>query len=583
MEDRRSVCGYMLATQQQTWSVVDLGGRWIKCARYELQHGTVRESGSQLIDIQAEGLLSGEEIGTAIGRVLRPDVAHPLAVVLPQSTAVSQIMDLPGRPAGERLDKFEADILELIGLRSERCVYDSHPLKPFGGYAGPQWISVAKEKELSRQLAPLLGQGLRIEAVTTVGNALVAAFTQLHPGVQDAYLVDIGATQTTLVRLQRGEPVQMTSLAGGGERWTDALVESSGEPFEDVEMRLFEDDPFADPDYGRVLQAEVGLWRERIERQVEEWRGEFGMPEDSSSGSREMHLFGGYAALRGLQQTLAAGGGATRILPQPDDAAAAPVWTPGYGAVLMAAGISGLQGSILPQALAKMRQRRLNLERLKTGVLSVFVVLAVVLTAASIQQQRRVNSVAAATRQAQTTLVEVRAAVELLEQRDQLAARIEPIVLGRLKSLNSLETFRRIQLVQQELDFSLIRFVDRETYFQGLVAASDWPASAKFSKSAATDRAAAAQDPQAAAPPQAFVVELSVPGEQAEQLQVLGDIAGRLREDDYFANVDRLVGGRESALSAKGLPQTDEAYALLLTLADAVAPAPRPARKGAGR
>lgn len=582
MGDCRKVCGYMLATKQQTWTVVDLGGRWIKCARYQIQHGTVRASESQLIDIQAEGLLSGEEISAAIGRVLRAEEAHPLAVVLPQSTAVSQIMDLPSLPAGERPDKFEADILELIGLRSERCVYDSHPLKPFGGYAGPQWISVAKEKELSLQLAPLLGQGLRIEAVTTVGNALVAAFTHLHPRVEDAYLVDVGATQTTLVRLLRGEPVQMTSLAGGGERWTEALVEFSNEPFEEVETRLFEDDLFADPDYGRVLQAEVGLWRERIVRQVEEWRGEFGMPEDSSRGTPEMHLFGGYAALRGLQRTLAAGGGASWILSPADDAAA-PVWTPAYGAVLMAAGISGLKASILPQALAKLRQRRLNVERLQTGVLYVFLALAVVLTAASMQQLHRVNTLAAAARQAQTTLVKIRAAVELLEQRDQLAARIEPIVQGRLKSLNSLETFRRIQQVQQELDFSLIRFVDKETYFHGLVPASDWPERANLSKAAAPDRARAAQDPQASVSPQAFVIELSVPGEQAEQLQVLGDIAGRLREDNYFANVDRLVGGRESAVSARGLPQADEGYALLLTLADADAPALRPAQKGAGK
>lgn len=567
----------MLGTRQQTWIVVDLGGRWIKCARYVLKRGSIQEAGSQVIDIQAEGLLSVEEVGTAIERVLRSAGEHPVAVVLPQGAAVSQVMDLPKLPAGDRSGGFEEEILELIGLSAERCVYDSHPLPPFGGYANPQWITVAKEENLGRQISPLLGQGLRVEAATTVGNALVAAFRQAHPEVEDACLIDLGATQTTVVRLKRGEPVQMTSLVDGGEHWTEALVEPSGEAFEEVEARLFREDLFADPALGAVLHAVVGAWRDRLIRQIDEWQGEFGMPKEGGAGAGEIYLFGGYAAIRGLREGLAPDESTSWHFPPTSGEASAPVWTPAYGAALMAAGMSGLKASILPRSLAKMRARRLGLSRLRTGALYLFMLLAIVLGGASFKQQDRLDALIAANHQAEATLAEIESARDLLERRDRLAARIEPIVRGQLDSLASLETFRRIQRVHREFDFTLIRFADRRTYFQAMDGQSE------AEEVAEADQAAGAPDRRANPRAQAFVIELTVRGGQAERLQALGEIAGRLREETYFANVDRLVDGPESSGASNAGVGEDEAYALMLTLAGDPPPASGGAKKGAGR
>lgn len=555
----------MLGTRQQTWLIVDIGSRWIKCARYIVKRAEVRQAGSQVIDIQAEGLLSAEEVGTAIERVLRSAGEHPLAVVLPQGSVVSQVMDLPKLSAGDRSGEFEEEVLELIGLSAERCVHDSNPLKPFGGYASPQWITVAKEEILGRHISPLLGQGLRVEAATTVGNALVAAFQQTHPGVEDAYLVDIGAAQTTVIRLKRGEPVQMTSLVDGGENWVEALTEVSGEAFEEVEARLFRDDLFADPAPGPALHAVVGAWRDRLIRQINEWRGEFGMPEEDRTGDGEIYLFGGYSAVRGLPAALTQAEGLSWNIPQKSGEASEPVWAPSYGAVLMASGISGLKASILPRSLAKMRQRRLTLSRLKTGVLYLYALLVIILGGAIFKQQDRLDALTAADRQAEATLAEIKASNDYLERRDTLARRIEPIVRGQLNSLASLESFRRVQRVHREFDFTLIRFADRRTYFREM------------------DETRSALNPRADARPKAFVVELTVRGGQAERLQALGEIVGRLREEKYFANVDRLVGGPEPASSANTRLGEDEAFALLLTLAGDPPPVSGGAKKGAGR
>jgi len=565
----------MLGNRQQTWIVVDIGGRWIKCARYKIQGSNVQEAGSQVIDIQAEGLLSAEEVGVAIGRVLRSAGEHPLAVVLPQGAAVSQVMDLPELSTGDRSGALEKEILDLIGLSAERCVYDSQPLKPFGGYASPQWTTVAKEENLIRHISPLLAQGLRVEAATTGGNALVAAFRQAHPEEADACLVDIGATQTTVVRLKRGEPVQMTSLVNGGENWAEALLESTGEAFEEVETRLFRDNLFADPVLGPVLLAAVGAWRDRVIRQIDEWREEFGMPEDDGTGSGGIYLFGGYSGIRGLDAALAQAGGASWKIPETSGEGSASVWLPAHGAALMAAGTSGLKASILPGSLAKMRERRLALSRLKTGVLYLFLLVVIALALAIFKQQDRLEALVVANQEAKETMTEIQESRELLERRDELGARIEPIVRGQLHSLASLETFRRIQRVHRDFEFTLIRFADRPTYFWGMDAEADPTESPEFTK------ASGAFNPGASSSPQAFVVELTVRGDQAERLQTLSEIVGRLREEKYFANVDRLVGGPEPGPAGNGQLREDEAYALLLTLAEEPSPKLDGEEKGA--
>lgn len=562
----------MLGTREQTWLVVDIGSRWIKCARYVIRRGTVQETGSQVIDIQAEGLLSNEEVGAAIGRVLRSAGEHSVAVVLPQGAAVSQVMDLPEFSVRDRAGKMEDEVLELIGLSTERCVYDSHPLRPFGGYASPQWVTVAKEEHFGRHISPLLGQGLRVEAATTVGNALVAAFRHRSPEVEKACLVDIGAMQTTVARLERGEPVQMASFAHGGEHWVEALVEASGEAFEETEARLFRDDMFTDPVLGPVLHTAVGSWNERVVAQIDEWREELGMPEGSDLENGEIHLFGGYTAVRGLSTALTEVGGRSWTIPQIAEESPAPVWEPTYGAALMAAGLSGLKASILPRALAKMRERRLALSRLRMGVRYLLLLVLLVLGAAIVKQQERLEALVAANREAETALTKIETSAELLERRDKLAARIKPIIQGQLNSIASLETFRRLQRVYAHHDFTLIRFVDRQTYFQGI----DDQAEASELKVAAD-----LSDPKSHPNTEAFVVELAVPGGQAERLQALGGIVGRLREEKYFANVDRLVG--ESGSMVNALSGDDGSYALLLTLSDEPVPAFEDKEKGAAR
>ncbi len=364
----------------------------------------------------------------------------------------------------------------------------------------------------------------------------------------------------------------MTSLITGGEAWTEALSKSSGEDFEELEARLFGDDLFAEPSLGPVLRDAVEAWQQQVVQQFGEWQDELSTPEQAGRTKEPFFLFGGYSAVRGLREALEQAEGLWHFPRQSD-----PIGLSGYGAVLMATGLSDLRASVLPRSLVKVRDRRRNLARLKEAVLYAFFIVAIVLGFGLFKQSARLDQFATANREANATLAEMKAAAKLLEQRDALRARIEPVVDAQLNSRDSLETFRKIQAVREAIDFTLIRFVDRQTYFQGM------DEEAQVANSG--NRVEPNPNPpnrRSSGRLQAFVVELTVPGGQAERLQLLGEIVGRLREEPHFANVDRLLN-RASAANGMGFTGEDESYALLLTLAGEHSLRPFNKKEGAGR
>jgi hypothetical protein len=554
----------MLNLKQRSWLAVDIGGRWIKCVRYEVKGGSIEIAESEVIDIHEEGLLSREEIGAAIGRLVKSAGDLPLVMVLPQASAVSQVVDLPGLSTKSVSGNLDNQISELTGLTTENCIYDCSSLAPFGGYANPRWITLAKEKSLRQNISPLLGQSLRVEAVTTAGNALVAAFRYEHPEIRDAYCVDIGATQTTVIELRRGDPVHMVSLIQGGDAWVKALTEQSDEAFDETESRLFEHDVFMDPTLGPTLQSAVAKWHRSLTTQIAEWRIDSGLSTLSEAEDMPIYLLGGFSRVKGLRKALAQKGEPYPfIFAKNSNADKAPVWQPCLGAVLMATGRSNLKASILPRSLDRIRLRRVRSTYMQVAAMYVLLLAVVVLLAGIVKQNSRLDALAAANEQAEAILVEIQASERLLQKRNALAKRIEPIVQRQLETVEALETFRQVQQVHRDYNFTLVRFVDRETYLQGM----DERILTGVSPAFETGNAAEAEQ-QA----HAYVLELMVKGSQAERLQKLGEIVGHLRGQQYFSNVDRWVSDTSSVETMVNPSDEGQTYTLLLTLSDISAP-----------
>ena len=103
---------------------LDAGSRCIKLLLAESDFGRLRILKEDLIDMQAEGLVSAEEIKTHLQASLDQWGRPPLALVLPQHLSISQVIDVPLAPESEVEKLIESETIKLMGVSESRIVYD---------------------------------------------------------------------------------------------------------------------------------------------------------------------------------------------------------------------------------------------------------------------------------------------------------------------------------------------------------------------------------------------------------------------------------------------------------------------------
>src|ERR1039458_6062884 len=79
----------------------DAGSRCIKLLLAESDFGRLHILKEELIDLQAEGLVSADEIKAHLQASLEQWGRPPLALILPQHLSISQVIDLPLAPESE--------------------------------------------------------------------------------------------------------------------------------------------------------------------------------------------------------------------------------------------------------------------------------------------------------------------------------------------------------------------------------------------------------------------------------------------------------------------------------------------------
>ncbi|HEX2922513.1 MAG TPA: hypothetical protein VHS28_00615, partial [Chloroflexota bacterium] len=88
---------------------LDAGSRRLKLLLAESDFGRLRLHKEEILDLQAEGLVSADEIKTHLQARLEDwGTPPPLALALPQHVSISQVVDLPPVPENE-VDKLIAD------------------------------------------------------------------------------------------------------------------------------------------------------------------------------------------------------------------------------------------------------------------------------------------------------------------------------------------------------------------------------------------------------------------------------------------------------------------------------------------
>ncbi len=129
---------------------LDAGSRCIKLLLAESDFGRLHILKEELIDLQAEGLVSAEEIKAHLQASLDEWGRPPLALVLPQHLSISQVIDLPLAPESEVEKLIRDETIKLGGVSESRIVYDFVRTETAAKNRQQFWVTLSQEGRYSR-------------------------------------------------------------------------------------------------------------------------------------------------------------------------------------------------------------------------------------------------------------------------------------------------------------------------------------------------------------------------------------------------------------------------------------------------
>jgi Tfp pilus assembly PilM family ATPase len=195
---------------------LDAGSRCIKLLLAESDFGRLHILKEELIDLQAEGLVSTDEIKAHLQTSLDGWGRPPLALVLPQHLSISQVIDLPLAPESEVEKLIQDETIKLSGVSESRIVYDFVRTETAAKNRQQFWVTLSQEGDIRERILRLGVEQEDLCEVTTTANALIAAYRATNPLSSRAILAHLGAQTTVVVVLLAGQGAFASSFQMGG-------------------------------------------------------------------------------------------------------------------------------------------------------------------------------------------------------------------------------------------------------------------------------------------------------------------------------------------------------------------------------
>lgn len=543
---------------------IDFGSTHIKILVAEESFGKVRVFNHVLVDLQGEGLLSMEEINKHLQQLIGTLGGHPVAVSLPQHLALSHLLDLPRVGERDIQRMIEQKTVSLSGLSESSIIYDFRPLRPFGKYQNPYWITYTREQEVQNQMRRLSTEEeetLFCE-VTAVANALIAAYLDLTPPAGRAILVDLGATSTVLAIVDQGQGIFATSFPIGGESFTGAIASLKKCTFEEAELVKRSHNLFEGPAEMNEFRTVIEIWRQDLNRLLREWEEE--NPElVSGADSTRLVLSGGGARQPGLMDYL------KKHLPYevefwPEAPGSESGWpmerfAAAYGLVVQSLKKKVPSASLLPGALRVAKQRQQQLVRSNLVTFVLLLVLAVLLLAGFGQKFLQYQTRHRQAEDTELALKKVQSVQLLLQQQEREFERVRPVLRRQWETLGILKTLEVFQKVRERKDLWLMVLADQPSYFEGTsFRAADTNLSGPFDFLAFTNRFE---------PKPGFIAELAFSERAGDRQSQLLELVTDLKKERIFSNVDTLPANlRNTNLIDPKLMPADRSVALSIEL-----------------
>lgn len=540
---------------------VDCGGRCLKIALVESFAGRVRLLRQEFLDLSDDGLQARNQVGTALANIVAEFGDCPIALAVPQSQSLAQIIDLPKAGGSGVQREIEQETMKLAGLSDSQVSYDYARLKPFGKYANPFWISLGREEDFSATLKKYGISRQTVCEVTSSANARLAALLKIQPGIERTLVADIGLRSTELTLVLAGQGVLAASIATGGERFTEALAAHQGLPFDAAEaLKCSEDISKEDMESSSMREA-LEEWRTEVERLLAEWledHAELGL----SLASFQIILTGGGASLPGMPGLLSTENGPRYVYWPAGSGATANVTghtAVAYGAALQAFGQNPQPASLLPDALRQAWKSQASLHRFQSISVLAALVVTLLLVFGTVQKLRSAH-------QKQKLLTEAETALGIADKTQRLARtlelnfeRVRPVLERQQNSFETLAAFSAVESIATNRPLWFVLFGDDVSY-----ATAGPPPSASFvgpltpgpsSNNASTLR-------------RGFVAELCIDQEGDAMRKQLSDTVADLKKNALFSNVDSLPADQRRPVVDPRITIPERHFALALELPD---------------
>jgi Tfp pilus assembly PilM family ATPase len=560
---------------------LDAGSRCIKLLLAESDFGRLHILKEELIDLQAEGLVSADEIKAHLQASLEEWGRPPLALILPQHLSMSQVIDLPLAPESEVEKLIQDETIKLGGVSESRIVYDFVRTETATKNRQQFWVTLSQEGDIRERILRLGVEQEDLCDVTTTANALIAAYRAASPLSARAILVHLGAQTTVVVVLLAGQGAFATSFQMGGDFFTRSLArlqncsEETAESLKRASQLLT--GPEASPEFAGVVDG----WVAELKRQLNEWfEHNPGLAPDAASF--ELVASGGAFDQPGLLDYLKAQAGLNlRSWPsasQPEAVSPSKRFEIAFGAALQALGYSAQPVSLLPDDYRVAWRKRLNLQRLEIASLGLVVLCLLLLVFGTWHKVSLIN-------RKQALLTKVQAGQEAVEANEALATELvtdyesfRPLFAGQQNTLDTLKTLALLQQSRSNRGFWYVLLADQQSYFSqppGLASTNKLPrtnllaALTGRAKGGATEWSSASATSTNLAPAKpGFIAELCIPEDADGARRVRRQLVDELKEQRLFSKVDLLSDDLRRNLADPKVIIPDRNFVLVLDFAE---------------
>jgi Tfp pilus assembly PilM family ATPase len=559
---------------------IDGGSRRFKLLLAETDFGRFRLLKQELIDLQAEGLVSSEEIKTHLQASLEAWGQPALALTLPQHLSISQVIDLPIAPEAE-VEKLIADeSVKLGGVSESRIVYDFVQIETQVANRQQFWVTLCQEGDIRERIQKLGVEKEEICEVTTTANALIAAYRAIAPLSRRAILVHLGAQTTVVVILLAGQGAFATSFHMGGDFLTRALARLHNCSEEKAETLKRERNFLAGSQASTEFVGVVEGWIAELKRQLNEWF------QANPSLVPEVPTFqlvasGGGFDMPGLLEHLRTSANLL-FQPWPRESEAGAL-QPGkgfevaFGTALQALGYSPQPVSLLPEDYRLAWRKRVARKRLELASAVLIVVCALAL---GIGTWHKLSLISAK----KTLLEKVRAGQRAFDENESLTEdlvseyeNLRPLCAAQQNTIDSLKTLALLEQSRSNRSFWFVLVADQQSYF------TMPPALLSTNRPAKTNLIGAALEAARAAPlglrpfpstltntspaRPGLIAELCVPGDAETARQGLVELVNNLKQQLLFSKVDLLSDDLRRSLSDPKVTVPDRYFVLALDFA----------------